>query len=81
MVIQNEKYNITGMGCAACSARIENTFKGRDGVKSVSVNLLNNNMLISYDDAILNKDEIINLVKNAGYGASLASSGEKKTNF
>lgn len=80
MIIENEKYNITGMHWASCSARVEDATKKLAGVKNVSVNLLNNNMLISYDSSELDKDKIIKVITNLGFGASLAESDnvEKK---
>jgi len=72
--MENEKYDITGMSCAACSSRVEKAVKNTDGVNDVSVNLLTNSMIVSYDDSISSKD-IINAVEKAGYGAKLK--GEK----
>lgn len=48
--MKNEKFNITGMTCAACSAHVEKAVKGVDGVQSVSVNLLMNNMVVAYEN-------------------------------
>lgn len=80
MIIENEKYNILGMHWAACSARVEKAIKSLAGVKDFSVNLLNNNMIISYDSSILDKDKIISCIVNEGYEANLAENGnpEKK---
>lgn len=69
-----EKYNITGMSCAACSARVEKAVSSLSGVESCAVNLLTNSMTV--DGSALSKD-IIAAVEAAGYGASLQ--GEKKT--
>lgn len=68
-----EKYNVTGMSCAACSARVEKAVKGVDGVKECSVSLLTNSMTVEGGDS----DKIIKAVDKAGYGASLAN-GETK---
>lgn len=73
----NEKYLITGMSCAACSARVEKAVRNLNGVKEVSVNLLTNSMLVSYDES-LTSQEIIDAVIKSGYGASLAET--KKEN-
>ena len=61
-----KKYNVTGMSCAACSARVEKSVSALDGVSSCSVNLLTNSMSVegSASDA-----EIISAVVKAGYGA------------
>ena len=66
-----QKYDVTGMSCAACSARIEKVVGKLEGVKTVNVNLLMNNMTVDFDDALLNHDKIIQSVIGAGYGASL----------
>ena len=72
----NEKYTISGMSCAACSARGEKAVKNLKGIKEVNVNLLTNSMLVSYDEP-LTSQEIIKAVTNAGYGAQLAESDQK----
>ena len=66
-----QKYDVTGMSCAACSARIEKVVGKLEGVKSVTVNLLMNNMTVDFDENTLNDDNIIQSVIDAGYGASL----------
>lgn len=63
-----QEYNITGMSCAACSARVEKAVSKVSGVKSCSVNLLTNSMSV---DGTASTQNIINAVTNAGYGASL----------
>ena len=69
---ENEKYQITGMSCAACSARVDKAIRHLAGVREVSVNLLTNSMLVSYD-APLTSEAICAAVEHAGYGASLAA--------
>ncbi len=62
-----KKYNVTGMSCAACSARVEKAVSSLEGVSACSVNLLTNSMTVEGDV----KDEIIiEAVKRAGYGVS-----------
>lgn len=68
-----EKYDVTGMTCAACSARVEKAVKGVAGVKSCAVNLLTNSMMVEGGTPA----DIIGAVEKAGYGASKA--GEKRT--
>ncbi len=63
-----EQYNVTGMSCAACSARVEKAVSKVDGVKSCSVSLLTNSMGIEGDASAA---DIIKAVEEAGYGASL----------
>ncbi|MBQ8255078.1 MAG: heavy metal translocating P-type ATPase [Clostridia bacterium] len=62
-----QKFNVTGMSCAACSARVEKAVSNVDGVKTCSVNLLTNSMTVEGD---VSESEIIKAVENAGYGAS-----------
>ena len=69
---ENEKYQITGMSCAACSARVDKAVRHLAGVREVSVNLLTNSMLVSYD-APQTSETICAAVEHAGYGASLAA--------
>jgi Cu2+-exporting ATPase len=64
-----EKFNVTGMSCAACSARVEKAVSKVDGVTSCSVNLLTNSMNVEGDAT---SEKIIEAVEKAGYGASLA---------
>ena len=63
-----EKYNVTGMSCAACQARVEKAVSAVPGVESCSVSLLTNSMGVegSADSAA-----IIKAIEEAGYGASL----------
>ncbi len=68
---KNEKYLITGMSCAACSARVDKAIRRLTGVFDVSVNLLTNSMLVSYESP-LTSEKICAAVLEAGYGASLA---------
>ncbi len=62
-----EKYDITGMSCAACSARVEKAVGTVDGVTSCSVNLLTNSMTV---EGTASAQEIISAVEKAGYGAA-----------
>ena len=62
-----EQYNITGMSCAACSARVEKAVSAMNGVTSCSVSLLTNSMGV---EGTASPKEIISAVENAGYGAS-----------
>ena len=71
-----EKYDITGMTCSACSAHVEKAVKKLEGMKNVSVNLLQNSMTVEYDESILTSQNIIDAVVSAGYGASLKDSGK-----
>lgn len=69
-----KQYNIKGMSCAACSARVEKAVSKVSGVTSCSVNLLTNSMSVEGSAA---DNDIIKAVKNAGYGASSIKNKEK----
>jgi len=73
-----EKYNITGMSCAACSAKVEKTVSKLVGMDKASVNLLTNSMQVEYDEKKLSSKNIIKSVVDAGYGASLAGDIKEK---
>lgn len=73
-----EKYNITGMSCAACSAKVERVVGKLDGVENVSVNLLTNSMQVEYKEDKLSSNDIIKNIADAGYGASLATATKQK---
>ena len=62
-----EQFNVTGMSCAACSARVEKAVSKVPGVTSCSVSLLTNSMGVEGTAA---PSEIIAAVEEAGYGAS-----------
>ena len=62
------QYEVTGMSCAACSARVEKAVSGLPGVDSCSVSLLTNSMMV---DGSASPDTIIKAVQDAGYGASV----------
>lgn len=67
--MKKEQFDITGMTCSACSARIEKSVSKLSGIQEVSVNLLKNSMVASYDESVLNTPEIVRAVEKAGYGA------------
>ena len=69
------KFDVTGMTCAACSARVEKVTAAVNGVEKVEVNLLAGSMTVEAREESIHT-AIETAVKNAGYGASLA--GQKK---
>lgn len=71
------QFNVTGMSCAACSARVEKAVSKLDGVDSCSVNLLTNTLAV---DGSVDDDSIIAAVKAAGYGASPKGAESKSQN-
>ncbi|MBR4934616.1 MAG: heavy metal translocating P-type ATPase [Anaerotignum sp.] len=74
-----QKFDVTGMTCSACSAHVEKAVNKLDGITNVSVNLLQNSMVVEYDEASLTTDDIINAVKSGGYGASLQGVNKTST--
>ena len=67
------QYNVTGMSCAACSARVEKAVSRIPGVTSCSVSLLTNSMGVEGSAA---PQDIIAAVQAAGYDASLKGAGK-----
>ena len=72
-----KQYNVTGMSCAACSARVEKAVNAVPGVTSCSVNLLTNSMGVEGEAA---ENEIIKAVVDAGYGATVKGSSRAGRN-
>lgn len=68
-----EQYNVTGMSCAACSARVEKAVSNVPGVTSCAVSLLTNSMGV---EGTASSESIIKAVTEAGYGASLKNSSK-----
>ena len=68
-----EQYDVTGMSCAACSARVEKAVNGVPGVTSCSVSLLTNSMGV---EGTADPSAIIKAVEDAGYGASVKGSSK-----
>ena len=68
-----QRFEVTGMTCAACSARVEKVTKAVAGVTDAQVNLMGGTMVVESTADV--KDAVIRAVVNAGYGARVA--GEK----
>ena len=71
-----EQYTVTGMSCAACSARVEKAVSGVEGVTSCSVSLLTNSMGV---EGTASAEEIIAAVRDAGYEAALKKGNKDQT--
>ena len=69
-----EQYTVTGMSCAACSARVEKAVSNVKGVTYCSVSLLTNSMGV---EGTASPSEIISAVEGAGYGATLKKKGKE----
>ena len=76
--MKKERFHITGMTCSACSSRVESCIVKLPGVKDVSVNLLKNSMVVSYDESEMNTARIVEAVENTGYGAIPKEASQNK---
>ena len=72
-----EKFNVTGMSCAACSAHVEKAVAAVPGVTDVAVSLLTNQMRVEYM-APATAEKICAAVTAAGYGAAPAEQGQRR---
>ncbi len=72
-----ERYDVGGMSCAACSARVEKAVGNVDGVTSCSVSLLTNSMVV---EGSASADEIIHAVEKAGYTAKAQNAATQQNN-
>ena len=66
-----QKFSVLGMSCAACVGHVNKAVARLKGVNNVDVNLLSNSMVVDYDEKVININDIINAVSNAGYGAKI----------
>ena len=69
--MKTEKFDVTGMTCAACVAHVEKSVNKLDGVTAVNVNLLTNSMTVTFDELSLHAENIERSVESAGYNAHL----------
>lgn len=65
-----KRFTVTGMSCAACSARVEKAVSQQNGVQKVEVNLLAGKMSVEYDEIVVSDETIISAARAAGYDAS-----------
>lgn len=82
--MKTEKYNVTGMTCAACQANVTRCVSKLEGVADVNVSLLANQMTVSYDESKVAQNDIIQAVEKIGYGASSLeqqAAGQSKRGF
>jgi len=78
MSSKEQSFSVSGMHCAACSSRIERVVAALDGVESVSVNLATEKMSCSYNDELLDEQDIIEKVSDTGFGLEPESNKEKE---
>ena len=64
---------VSGMTCAACSARVQRTLQKQGGVADASVNLMMKTATITYDPTATSPDRLVEAIRDTGYGAELAS--------
>ena len=72
-------YEVKGMSCAICKNTIEKNLSKMDGVTSCNVNLLENDMIIDYDETKISKEELANKLDNLGY--ELVLNQKKKIDY
>jgi len=74
---------VSGMTCAACSARIQRTLERTPGVASANVNLMTNSATVEFDGAVATPDSLVATIRDTGYGAELprpeTSPGDEET--
>lgn len=70
-----ERFHISGMTCSACSSHVEKAVNKLAGVEKASVNLLTETMEVSYDEKMLEGQDIAAAVERAGYGAERIAGG------
>lgn len=68
--MKKQRFNVTGMSCAACQATIERTVGKMDGVQSAVVNLLANTLTTEYDETKVTNEAICSRIAQIGYGAT-----------
>ena len=71
--MEEEKFDITGMSCAACSAHVHKAVSALKGVREVNVNLLTNSMTLKKEEGV-EDSQIVEAVEKAGYGAKRVGS-------
>ena len=75
VALETATYPVTGMNCAACSARVEKTVRGLTGVTRAAVNLATENVTVTYLPGVITPAEIAKAVEKAGYGLILPVEG------
>lgn len=71
-------FPVTGLGCAACATRVENTVRAMAGVSEAAVNFASLELAVEFDPSVTSPEAIAEAVKQAGYGLIVekASAGE-----
>lgn len=71
-----EKFTVSGMSCAACSAGIERTLRKIEGIQRADVSLMGESMIVEYDESLISREKIIQAVVELGYGAAIFEENE-----
>ena len=79
MAIKTEKFRVTGMTCAACQANVEKAAYKLQGTQKADVNLLAQQLTVTFDDELTTENAIINSITDIGYGATIQSNENKST--
>ncbi len=66
---QNEKayFKVVGMYCITCKPIVEKQLKDEDAIKKIGVNYMTDSVVVDYDSALINKEEIKNRLEKSGY--------------
>ena len=67
---------VSGMTCAACQARVQRTLRKQAGVSDATVNLMMKNATVTYDPGSVSPTQLVEAIRETGYGAELASPDE-----
>ena len=78
MRMKKVKFDVFGMTCSSCQAHVDKAVKNLEGVKTVNVNLLSNEMVVEFDENKLLDADIIKAVVDAGYNAEVKKKKENK---
>jgi copper chaperone CopZ len=70
---QTAKFKVTGMYCGACQTKIQQALSKTEGVKSATVDLNSGSATVTFDDAKVKPQQIINIIEKEGYKAQLES--------
>lgn len=73
-----QKYNVYGMTCSACSSHVDKSVRKLEGVFEVNVQLLQNSMVVEYDETKVTTTDIINAVSSSGYQAEVVGNQKKE---
>lgn len=79
--MKTEKFKVTGMSCAACQANVEKAVCKLEGINSAQVNLLSEQLTVTFNNEIVTNEKIIDAVNSIGYGASVFNNNSNKASL